>query len=211
MSASWSAKCRFVGEIRTSVTAVTRTETRAAVLDETRGPSTMLRIFWIFAVLALSFVVAATITNHATALKREIGLLKSAGITPRPTTTMLLAQLLAMGIPASVVGIAIGVITTRCFQWSITELLDSSAVTSAPIPLLIGISLAVQVLVVACAVLPAYRAGRTRIVDAIASSPRQTAGGASVAAGSTSANANLSNLPRTRWPKNWGGGLKARS
>lgn len=42
--------------------------------------------------------------------------------------------------------------------------------------------MAVQVLVVVCAVVPAAREGRTRIVDAIASSPRQTAGSASLVA-----------------------------
>src|SRR5690606_30619560 len=47
---------------------------------------------------------------------------------------------------------------------------------------LVGVFVAVQVLVIVCALLPAVRAGRTRIVDAIASSPRQTAGSASLVA-----------------------------
>ncbi len=172
----------FVDGLTGGLSAVTWQETRAGVIDETRGPSTMLRIFSIFAVLALSFVVAATIANHAVSQKREIGLLKSVGITPRQTTTMLLGQMLAISLPAALAGVLIGVFTTRYFQWGITELLDASAVTAVSLPALIAVFLAVQVLVVVCAVLPAVRAGRTRIVDAIASSPRQTAGGASLVA-----------------------------
>lgn len=173
---------QIAAELSGDLDAVTWQETRAGVIDETRGPSTMLRIFSIFAVLALSFVVAATITNHAVAQKREIGLLKAVGITPRQTTAMLIGQMLAISVPAALLGIAIGIATTSSFQWSITELLESSAVTSFSLPAVIGVFVAVQVLVIVCAVWPATRAGRTRIVDAIASSPRQTAASASLVA-----------------------------
>jgi len=173
---------QFVAGLDRSLAAVTWQETRAGVIDQTRGPSTMLRIFSIFAVLALSFVVAATIANHAMSQKREIGLLKAVGITPGQTTMMLIGQMLAISVPAAALGVALGVFTTRYFQWSITELLDSSAVTAfSPVALLL-VFVAVQVLVVVCALLPAVRAGRTRIVDAIASSPRQTAASASLVA-----------------------------
>lgn len=182
----------FVAGLDGALAAVTWQDTRAGVIDETRGPSTMLRIFSIFAVLALSFVVAATIANHAVAQKREIGLLKAVGITPRQTTAMLIGQMLAISVPAALLGIAIGIVATSSFQWSITRLLDSSAVTSFSLPALIGVFIAVQVLVIVCALLPAVRAGRTRIVDAIASSPRQTAGSASLVARA----ANAMRLPQ---------------
>lgn len=178
---------RYVDGLTGRLEAVTWQETRAAVIDQTRGPATMLRIFAIFAVLALGFVVAATVTNHALAQQREIGLFKAVGITPRQTTLMLLAQMLAISVPAAAIGIAIGVATTRYFQWSITELLDTSAATSVAVPSLIGVFVAVQVLVMLCAVIPAAKAGRTRIIDAIASSRRQTAGSASLMARAASA------------------------
>ncbi len=173
---------QFAEGLTEDISSVTWQEARAAVIDQTRGPSTMLRIFSIFAVMALSFVVAATITNHAVAQKREIGLLKAVGITPGQTTLMLIGQVLAISIPSAVAGILIGIATTQYFQWSITDLLDASAATSVSLPAMLVVFVAVQVLVVVCAVLPAWRAGRTRIVDAIASSPRQTAGSASLVA-----------------------------
>ncbi|HEU0075527.1 MAG TPA: FtsX-like permease family protein, partial [Dehalococcoidia bacterium] len=76
--------------------------------------------------------------------------------------------------------IAFGVLATPLFQWGVTDLLDAPAVTSAHLPTLIGVFIVVQILVVISALLPARRAGATRIVDAIAMAPRQTGAGASL-------------------------------
>ncbi|HEU0075326.1 MAG TPA: FtsX-like permease family protein, partial [Dehalococcoidia bacterium] len=170
---------QFVSGV-TGLDATTWQDVRAEIVQESAGPPTMLRVFALFAVLASGFVVAATITNHAMAQRREIGLLKAVGLTPRQTTTLLLAQMLAITVPAALLGIAFGVLATPLFQWGVTDLLDAPAVTSAHLPTLIGVFIVVQILVVISALLPARRAGATRIVDAIARAPRQTGAGASL-------------------------------
>jgi putative ABC transport system permease protein len=166
----------------TGLSATTWPDTRADFVQESAGPPTMLRVFALFAVLASGFVVAATITNHAMAQQREIGLLKAVGFTPRQTTTLLLAQMLAISVPAALLGMALGVLATPLFQWGVTDLVDAPAVRSVDLLTVVGVFAAVQALVVACALFPARRAGRTRIVDAIAMAPRQTGGGASLIA-----------------------------
>lgn len=165
--------------------ATTQQEVRDDVVAESEGPAITLTVFALFAVLASGFVVAATITNHAMAQQREIGLLKAVGFTPRQTTALLVAQVLAITVPVALLGIAIGVLATPLFQWGVTDLLDASAARSVYVPTLFGVFVAVQFLVVASAILPARRAGQTRIVDAVAMGRRQVGAGASLIARGT--------------------------
>lgn len=161
---------------------ITWQQAREDVLLESAGPPTMLRVFAIYAVLASGFVVAVTVANHAFSQQREIALFKAVGLTPAQLTLLFLGQVLAIAVASSLIGIAIGVLITPLFQWSITELLDAPAARSIHWPALAAVFVGVQVLAILSAALPAARAGSTSIVEAIALGRRQTGGRSSITA-----------------------------
>jgi putative ABC transport system permease protein len=159
---------------------------KAGVVGETEAPVVLLRVFAIFAVIASAFIAAATVTNHVSDQSRDIGLLKTIGLTPIQMAVLLIAQLLAISIPAAAFGVAVGVIATPLFLWNITDLLHTSAARSVDFATLVFVVIAVQALVVICTTLPALRAGRMSIVRAIRTGPRGQAIGASHLGGAAS-------------------------
>ncbi len=121
----------------------------------------------IIALLVGALGVVNTLTMNVLERTQEIGMLRSIGLTRGQTQVMVLAEALLMGLVGGVLGLAFGVVLTRIFLWSMTAM--SGYKISFILPLgavLAGMLLAVVVSQMA-AFLPARRAARTKILEAI--------------------------------------------
>jgi putative ABC transport system permease protein len=121
----------------------------------------------IIALLVGALGVVNTLTMNVLERTQEIGMLRSIGLTRGQTQVMVLAEALLMGLVGGVLGLAFGIVLTRIFLWSMTAM--SGYKISFILPLgavLAGMLLAVVVSQLA-AFLPARRAARTRILEAI--------------------------------------------
>lgn len=121
----------------------------------------------IIALLVGALGVVNTLTMNVLERTQEIGMLRSIGLTRGQTMVMVLAEALLMGLVGGMLGLAFGVILTRIFLWSMTAM--SGYKISFVLPLgavLAGMLLALVVSQMA-AFLPARRAARTKILEAI--------------------------------------------
>jgi putative ABC transport system permease protein len=127
----------------------------------------LLRVFSAFALVAAALVIANSISGRVLAQFREIGLLKAVGFTPRGILTFFLGEHLAIGLAGGVVGMLIGALMAPLFENNLSALLTTTPVSSfAPLPLLF-ILLLVEGAVTLATLVPAIRAARVSVVQAI--------------------------------------------
>jgi putative ABC transport system permease protein len=111
--------------------------------------------------------VVNTLTMNVLERTQEIGMLRSIGLTRGQTLVMVLAEALLMGLVGGVLGLAFGVVLTRIFLWSMTAMSGYKITFVLPLgAVLVGMMVALVVSQLA-ALLPARRAARTRILEAI--------------------------------------------
>ena len=146
-------------------------ESNASIRD--RVLKLMDQAFAMFDVLALISIVVAslgvinTLTMNVIERTREIGMLRAIGMLRGQVVGMILAEAAVLGLIGGILGLAAGVIQTRVFLTAMVKMSGYQLEFALPLDSIIT-ALVIAVLVSqAAAVLPARRATRTRILDAI--------------------------------------------
>lgn len=142
-------------------------EFRETISQEMRNFIEIFNVVVYIAVLVAGLGVVNTMTMNILERVREIGLLRSIGMTRRQIANMVLAEAGAMGVLGGVFGLGIGwliaedmvVGMSRSSGWHFDFVFPAAAFISAAITALVVSQLA--------AIYPVWRAGGMRIVDAI--------------------------------------------
>ncbi len=128
-----------------------------------------------FAFLALfvaGFVIYNTFTVVVHQRTRELALVRSIGGTPAQVRRSLLVEGLGLGLGASFVGLAVGVLLSMVVQWLLDRFdvpIPSAGFALTPSIVLITV-LAGSIITVVAVMIPAFRAGRTAPVEAMRAS-----------------------------------------
>ena len=135
--------------------------------SNSRLTAILLLTFGIVGLVAAGVIVANLVIGQVLAQQRDLGILKALGFTPRQVMRTVLLEYLAPGLAGALVGLV-------CVALMAPSVLAAfGAAIGVPIPpqynagtgvLLLA---AVLLIIAVCTALPAWRAGRTRIADAI--------------------------------------------
>ena len=141
---------------------------RQEVTDRTSTSSVVLGSASLAALLAVGFIIANAIGGRILASRRDIGLLKAAGFTPGGVTALFVVENLVVAGAASIVGTAVGIALSPLLLHPTASLLGTATPSG-----LRGVTVAagvVGVVAVVClfTALPAWRAGRLGVLEAIA-------------------------------------------
>jgi putative ABC transport system permease protein len=141
---------------------------RQDVTDRTSTSLVVLGSASLAALLAVGFIVANAISGRILASRRDIGLLKAAGFTPGGVTSLFVVENVILAGAASVVGTAIGIALSPLMLEPTANLLGTTTPSGLrPVTVAAGV---LGVLAVVClfTALPAWRAGRLGVLEAIA-------------------------------------------
>jgi putative ABC transport system permease protein len=144
------------------------TDTRDDTLSTYEIFGAFLGAFGVFVMVAAGVVVAGSMATRAVARRRDIGLLKAVGTTPRQIAgSIVLAH--ALGAAAGVVaGWVLGGFLAPATQVDLGETLGAGGAVFSVGTLLVAL-VVVEVIVVIATVVPAWRAGRVPTAAALAS------------------------------------------
>jgi putative ABC transport system permease protein len=133
-----------------------------------------LSFFSFLGLAAVGFIIANNIGGQVLAQYREIGLLKAIGFQPGQVTLLFLLEHLAVGLPAAVVGLALGTVAAPLFTSPIAHLLNTAPPTFLDFWLLLTIFTIIEGAVVLFTLVPAWHGGRIDTVQAISVGFAQT-------------------------------------
>lgn len=133
----------------------------------TSGLTIVLGSASLFALLAAGFVIVNAISGRVLASRREIGLLKAAGFTPGGVTLLLVAENVILALGAGIVGTALGIALSPMLLHKSAELLGTPTPTGLTLQTVLAGVLGVAAVVALFTALPAWRAGRLKVLDAI--------------------------------------------
>lgn len=157
-------------DTRTDGTRVNFIDWQSAQEDLTgwnRINSVFLGVFSVFALLAVGLIIANAIGGRVLAQYREIGILKATGFTPRQVAGIYLIQHIALALAASLTGLALATLIAPIYLEQLADTFNTTAGNSFD-PLLSVITVgAILVAVTIFTLLPALRAGRVPVVQAI--------------------------------------------
>jgi len=127
-------------------------------------------LYFVYAMLALSVLIAALGVVNTLALSviertREIGLLRAVGATRRQIRRIIRWEAIVVALLGAVLGIVIGIAAGTVLQRSLVD--SGIEVLDIPVTTLIVILVLAVVIGILAAVLPARRAARLNILDAI--------------------------------------------
>ncbi|HEX6027128.1 MAG TPA: FtsX-like permease family protein, partial [Solirubrobacter sp.] len=143
-------------------------DVRDTITDQTRTYSLIISINTLLALCAVGFTVATVISGRVLAQRREIGLLKSVGVTPRGVVALLVGEYLAIALAAGVLGVIAGSLIAPALLKPMANVLATPTPSAwAPPPLLLALALILLAVAVFTAI-PALRAGRVNTVAALA-------------------------------------------
>ena len=114
------------------------------------------------------FAVANTLAMHVIEQTRELGLLRVVGMPAWQTRRLILVQALLLGIAGAVLGTMAGVTTALVIHWCSVPLTGRSVPLEIPPVLLAANVIGGIAIALLAAVVPAWRAGRIEISQAIA-------------------------------------------
>jgi len=127
-------------------------------------------VFDVLAVISMFVAFMAimnTLTMNVLERTQEIGMLRSIGMVRKQVVLMVLAEAGVIGVMGGTIGLFFGIILGRIFLLSMTAMSGYKIQFVLPVSqALLGLLLAIIVAHLA-ALLPARRASRTRILDAI--------------------------------------------
>jgi putative ABC transport system permease protein len=127
----------------------------------------MFDVLGVLAVFVSAFGVVNTLTMSVYERTREIGMLRSIGMTGPQIVKMILAEAGLLGIIGAIMGLTFGILLTKIFLASMTAMSGYSlAFIIPPRSIILAIIVALVVSQIAAA-LPAGRASRTPILQAI--------------------------------------------
>ncbi|HEY7465971.1 MAG TPA: FtsX-like permease family protein [Dehalococcoidia bacterium] len=142
-----------------------------------------LNVFGVFSLLAAGLIVANAVGGQVLSQIRDIGILKTIGFTPRQVMASLLAQNLSLALAASFAGVLIGLLVTPFFLAKTADLLGVPAAASFNPTLLVITVVGVEAIVAVFTIVPAWRAGRIRAIDALNAGNDRVSSGKSRIAG----------------------------
>jgi putative ABC transport system permease protein len=168
-----SASQAFVDDIRRryspdEVEAWDWRQDRQDVTDRTSTSSVVLGSASLAALLAVGFIVANAIGGRILASRRDIGLLKAAGFTPGGVTSLFVVENLILAGAASVIGTALGIALSPLMLEPTANLLGTATPSGLRLVTVAAGVLGVVAVVVLFTALPAWRAGRLGVLEAIA-------------------------------------------
>jgi len=147
----------------------------AAFIDFLRP---VLQGFAYLAMFVSAFVIFNTFSVVVTQRFRELALIRAIGGTPGQLRRSLVFEGLGIGVSASIIGVLVGLVLTIGIQWVLSRL--ELGLPQGGVGLTVGtvvLCLAVGTVVTVLSVLvPAFRAGRTRPVEAMRASAIDTSG-----------------------------------
>lgn len=157
-------------------------DVRDTITDQARTNTIIIGVNTLLALIAVGFTVATVISGRVLAQRREIGLLKAIGLTPRGVVALLVAEYVAVAIAAGLLGLLAGTAVAPLLLRPMANLL-ATPTPSAFQPGALALALALIVAAVTVfAAIPALRAGRLNTVSALALGRASPSGGASRAA-----------------------------
>jgi putative ABC transport system permease protein len=142
-------------------------EVQDTVTSTTSGLTVILGSASLIALLAAGFVIANAISGRVLAARREIGLLKAAGFTPGGVTGLFVAENLILAVIAGVVGTAAAIPIAPLLLQRSADLLGTPTPSGFGVEMVAAGVLGVAFLVTIFTALPAWRAGRMKVLDAI--------------------------------------------
>jgi putative ABC transport system permease protein len=130
--------------------------------------------FGVFVMLAAAIVVLGSMASRVVARRRDIGLLKAVGVTPRQVTAAVLVAHALVAAVGVVLGWLLGGLVSGVLQLRTGEILGETG-TSFPFARLVVALVVVEAIVLAAIVVPAWRTGRLATTAALApATPRRT-------------------------------------
>lgn len=134
------------------------------LMDQAFG---MFDVLAVLALLIAALGVVNTLTMNVMERTQEIGMLRGVGMTRRQVVKMVLAEAGLIGLIGGVIGLALGVILSRIFLASMTAMSGYDLEYTLPLEgVLLGVLVALVVSQIA-ALLPARRAARIAVLEAI--------------------------------------------
>jgi putative ABC transport system permease protein len=140
---------------------------RARVLTLMNQAFQMFDLLAIIAVVIGSFGIINTLTMNVIERTREIGMLRATGMTRGQIIQMILAEASLMGLIGGVLGLVYGILLSRIILIGMTTMSGYRLEFQVPVSGVITGLVVALVVSQAAAFLPARRAARTRILDAI--------------------------------------------
>jgi putative ABC transport system permease protein len=141
---------------------------RQEVTDRTSTSSVVLGSASLAALLAVGFIIANAIGGRILASRRDIGLLKAAGFTPGGVTALFVVENLVVAGAASIVGTALGIALSPLLLEPTASLLGTATPSGLRAVTVAAGVLGVVAVVCLFTALPAWRAGRLGVLEAIA-------------------------------------------
>jgi putative ABC transport system permease protein len=168
-----AASAAFVADVRRrygpdEVEAWDWRQDRRDVTDRTSTSSVVLGSASLAALLAVGFIIANAIGGRILSSRRDIGLLKAAGFTPGGVTALFVVENLILALAATVVGTGLGIALSPLMLEPTANLLGTATPSGLrPVTVAAGVFGVVAVVCLFTA-LPAWRAGRLGVLEAIA-------------------------------------------
>jgi putative ABC transport system permease protein len=164
-SATVLAGVKDAAAVNPLVSVLDQTEVKQANADQLNQ-----LLYFVYAMLALSVVIAALGVVNTLALSviertREIGLLRAVGATRHQIRRIIRWEAIVVALLGAVLGIVIGIATGTVLQRALAD--SGIEVLDIPVTTLIVILILAIVIGILAAVLPARRAARLNILDAI--------------------------------------------
>jgi putative ABC transport system permease protein len=168
-----SASGAFVDDVRRryapdQLNAYDWRDDRQEVTDRTSTSSVVLGSASLAALLAVGFIIANAIGGRILASRRDIGLLKAAGFTPGGVTALFVVENLVVAGAASIVGTALGIALSPLLLQPTASLLGTATPSGLRAVTVAAGVLGVVAVVCLFTALPAWRAGRLGVLEAIA-------------------------------------------
>jgi len=127
----------------------------------------ILEIFGVLLLLAGGAVLGTLIGGRMVAQERTVGVLKTAGLTPRQVTLMFLVEQLALAVVGCAVGLAVGRLATPFFASRGAALLNASETPPFDLGQALVVSGIVVAMVALCTGVPSLRAGRRTTAETL--------------------------------------------
>ena len=141
---------------------------RQNVTDRTSTATVVVGSASLAALLAVGLIIANAIGGRILASRRDIGLLKAAGFTPGGVTALFVVENLILAVGASILGTAVGIALSPLILKPTANLLGTATPSGLrPVTIALGV-FGVAAVVCLFTALPAWRAGRLGVLDAIA-------------------------------------------
>lgn len=138
--------------------------------------SSLILGFTVFALLAVTLIVASVVSGAVVSSYQEIGVAKALGFTPASVTLIFVGQMALPAVAGALLGIPIGAAGSRPFLNDVAQEVGLPELSVFDPVVDLAVPAAVMALVVLAALLPALRAAATDSVRAISlgAAPRAT-------------------------------------